>query len=303
MKDFSYIKPKSYNNKLIGDGILIFEKQLEGVEGHDIIIQNPNIKKLQTRGCIYNHLNPESTSKEDRGLSVRLEEDIYKGSYIEIIGEEYPYIALSDIDNHYAYKSCTLRRCDHKIMLDKDTYFYCISEGESYGVKISSSDDYLKKSDVKIKVTLQRNKLTESIPLNFRFCLGNSKHGIYKVSDITTYTKNLLIFTCQKDNYIEGYDDVENGLCWQDYLGDTLPTEYTISGQEEIKKSTTQTYTVSPTHANGVFELLENDGSVEIVSQDNSTITLKGLLIGRFDTIQYKINNEVVSTFDVLVVR
>lgn len=77
---------------------------------------------------------------------------------------------------------------------------------------------------------------------------------------------------------------------------------YTISGQEEIKRSTTQTYTISP-NANGVFELLENDGSVEIISQDNLSITLKGVLVGGFDTIQYKINNEVVSTFDVLVIR
>lgn len=178
----------------------------------------------------------------------------------------------------------------------------------SYGTKIFVSEsDFFDGISTNIDIEIPRNKITETIPLNLRFMLGKSKNGCYIVGDCSVYKENKLKLICRKDRFIPDYDDIENGLCWNKNISETnpnpSPTEYIISGQEEIKKSTTQTYTISPIHENGVFELLENDGSVEIVNQDNSSITLRGVLVGGFDTIQYKINNEVVTTFDVLVVR
>lgn len=309
MKDYSNYN-KNKNDRLLNDGLKIYEIQLKGIEGRDVVIKNNDIE-MATRACIYNSLNPESTSKEDRLLTVRIDTDIKRGSYIEINGETLPFLVLSDVDNHYVYKSCTVRQCNQIIKVSDEISIPCITDGESYGVKISSSDQYLKTSDTKIKCVVARNKLTESLPLNFRFMLENSKHGIYKISDITTYNKNLLVLTCEKTQFLEGYDNLEIGICFNEQLPTIPPIEenpiaptptiYTISGEEEIKKSTNQTYTVSPISPTGSFSLVDN--SITIISQDNSSITLQGTIVGTYDTINYIVNNKIVATFDVMVVR
>ena len=300
MNDYS-IYYRNKNERLIRDGERIFEMQLKGVEGRDICIENSDGTTVQTKGCVYNSINPDSTTKEDRLLGVKIETNIDKGSYVFIEGEEMPFLALSDVDNHYAYKCCTLRQCNQKIRIDEDTYIYGIIEGESYGVKISSSDEFLRRSDVKIKVTVQRNPITENIPLNFRYCLGFSEHGIYSISDVTTYNKNILLFTCQKDMFIPDYDDIENGLCWnKDTINPTpTPTEYTISGQDSIRKGLEATYTIN--EPNGNFEV---DGlDYEIVSRDNESIIIKCLDYSEFITINYLVNGEIVASKDVDLIR
>lgn len=310
MKDYSNYN-KNKNDRLLKDGFKIYEMQLKGIEGRDIVIKNDNVE-IETRACIYNSINPESTSKEDRLLTVRIDTDIKRGSYIVINGEALPFLVLSDVDNHYAYKSCTVRQCNQIIKVSEDISIPCITDGESYGVKISSSDQYLKTSDTKIKCVVARNKLTESLPLNFRFMLENSKHGVYKISDITTYNKNLLTLTCEKTEFIPEYDNLETGICFNEQLpiiptippteeDPITPTVYTILGKEEIKKSTTQTYSIQPISPLGEFSLLDNN--LFVVNKDNASITLQGLTVGVYDTINYVVDNVIVATFDVMVVR
>ena len=89
---------------------------------------------------------------------------------------------------------------------------------QSYGVKIfQATNDFFNEVSTNIDVQVQRNEITEKIPVNFRMCFGNSEHGIYKVGDIATYSEGILKFTCKKDKYLKGYDNLETGEMWQKY--------------------------------------------------------------------------------------
>ena len=91
MKDFSMFNT-DINAINLRSGIKIFEKQLKGLEGHDI-----EINDIPTRGIIYNHLNDMSEKLEDRALNVRLDTDIKTGYYVKNEGDY--YLVMTGIDN------------------------------------------------------------------------------------------------------------------------------------------------------------------------------------------------------------
>lgn len=290
------------NSRLLIDGKKIFEKQLKGLEGKTITIDDGKSNHTIDKACVYNSLNATSTTKEDRVLNTRKDTFIEKGCYIFIENEKRPYLVLSEIDDHYIYNSCVIRRCPLEIKISEDIIIPCIAEGESYGVKLTASNDFITDADTKIKVTVQSNSTTRNILLNTRFILGFSEHGVYKISDITVYNEGMLTYICKKDNFREGYDDIKNGIAYNGDLPSVdEPIEYTISGADSIRKGQTETYTIS--NPDGEWEIEDYSDSIEIISQDSSQIQIKCNVYGDFITLKYLVNKEIKVEKDISLVR
>ena len=290
------------NSRLLIDGKKIFEKQLKGLEGKTITIDDGTNNHTIDKACVYNSLNATSTTKEDRVLNTRKDTFIKKGCYIFIENEKRPYLVLSEIDDHYIYNSCVIRRCPLEIKISEDIIIPCIAEGESYGVKLTASNDFITDADTKIKVTVQSNSTTRNIPLNTRFILGFSEHGVYKISDVTVYNEGMLTYICKKDNFREGYDDLSTGIAYNgDLPSIDEPIEYTISGADSIRKGQTETYTIS--NPDGTWEIEDYSDSVEIISQDSSQIQIKCNVYGDFITLKYLVNKEIKVEKDISLVR
>lgn len=247
-------------------------------------------------------VNKDSNPNEKRlylmpGMRVKV------GSYIKYAESDDEYIYLvQSVENNLESPCCNATYCNQKIILDKETSIPCVAAGESYGVKLTASNDFITDADTKIKVTVQSNSTTRNIPLNTRFILGFSEHGVYKISDITVYNEGMLTYICKKDNFREGYDDLSTGIAYNgDLPSIDEPIEYTISGADSIRKGQTETYTIS--NPDGEWEIEDHSDSVEIISQDSSQIQIKCNVYGDFITLRYLVVGEIKIEKDISLVR
>lgn len=160
----------------------------------------------------------------------------------------------------------------------------CIAQGESYGVKITGGTEFNTQVDTKVKITVQNNEETRKIKPDHRFIFNHSEYGVYKVGDVTVYNHGLLLFTCQKDEYMSQHDDLENNIAFN---GDIKPPmddqvkTYSIKGcpNDEMVMGKTETFTLEPP-TDGVTWMINNELSIntnvaEIVSQDTNSCVVK----------------------------
>jgi hypothetical protein len=232
MRDFNEYN-SSIAMKQIESGKSIFKIQLKGVEGKDIEIDG----KL-TRGIILNHLNDMSTTKDQRGLNVELTTLINKGSYVRDLVEDKMYIVLSNVDNHYVYKTCTLEYCNQTLNWQGlDNPIPCWCDNSSYGTKGIIESNYLTEYDGKILFYIQYNDKTKIIKQDMRFLFDNDERSVYKVVDVNrVVTGNVLRLVMDKTEYNSEKDDVENNIAYNDWL-DVTSTTPPIEGKHSIKSS------------------------------------------------------------------
>lgn len=309
MRDFSEYND-SLTDKMKKSGEKIFEKQLKYCEGHDVEITYHDGSKIISKCQILNHLNDTNTSKEQRILNSRISDNIKKGCLVKTLKDNKTYLVLSEVDNHYSYDSSTMIQCNNVLRfswLDKE--IPCYSDKSSYGVKIFRADsDFQQEADTNLLITIQRNEYTESIDINHRFILGKSKHGLWKIGKIGVDDKGLLVLTCKNDKYLEGLDDIENGIAYQgntDNLPDIPqePTGYEIIGEDEIKVNQEYTYELNPSNNSAIFSIVEySEDTAEIINQSNSSCTIKATKSGEIITLNCEIDGVIVSK-DILTVR
>lgn len=255
----------------------LFEIQLESV-GSIIKINNKT-----TKGIITNEINPYAENKEDRTLKVWEEEELKKGDYIEYDNEFYLVISDIDIytDKNYAFKDCKIRKCNQIIHMPNDINIPAIVEGESYGVKLNANNLYLTEIDTKVKITVGRNSLTEDINIDTRIILGNSKYGIYKIGDISTYLEGILVFISKKDKYREGYDDLEKGIAYNDSPNEIDSFTYEIEGKSEVKLNQPSIYKLAPRKGIAIWSVSEDSRNYsQIKAIDEHTVEVVGLKSG-----------------------
>ena len=166
----------------------------------------------------------------------------------------------------------------------------CVAEGESYGVKMSATNNILLETDTKVKCTVGRNILSEKIEPDFRIIFEHSKQGIYRAGDTTHYVKGLIIITCKKDKYYENLDDLKNNVAWQfnhDY--DAPNKNYSIIGLDTIRVNEYSEYKLEP-NVNCIFIVDGDEVNYENTSQGivrirctkpNELIKLKATIDGK----------------------
>ena len=166
----------------------------------------------------------------------------------------------------------------------------CVAEGESYGVKMSATNNILLETDTKVKCTVGRNILSEKIEPDFRIIFEHSKQGIYRAGDTTHYIKGLIRITCKKDKYYENLDDLKNNVAWQFNYDYGIPNKnYNIIGLDTIRVNEYSEYKLEP-NVNCIFIVDGDEVDYENTSQGikrirctkaNELIKLKATIDGK----------------------
>ena len=194
-------KMNNYTNST--DAIVEYGKELENLHFTEdpsyrlakIYCNDLSSKDLDIR------IKNSSTNVNERKFILRPDTKIDIGSYI---GFDDKFYLVEEYEDNSTSPYCNVTLCNQKIKLTEELSIPCVAAGESYGVKLTASNDFITDADTKIKVTVQSNSTTRNIPLNTRFILGFSEHGVYKISDITVYNEGMLTYICKKDNFREG---------------------------------------------------------------------------------------------------
>ena len=280
MKDFSMFNT-DVNAINLRSGINIFEKQLKGLEGNDI-----EINDISTRGIIYNHLNDMSENLEDRALNVRLDTDIKTGHYVK--NEDDYYLVITGIDNHYYYKNCKIRRCNQSLVWKglKTTFIPCYITNSSYGSKgevhnIVQISDF----DARAVILVGVNEYTNQIRNGMRFIFNHSKDDVYEVTKKTTaYNSNgvngYMQLTCKYVKWVQE-DDFDNNIAFNNFLEDNVDPSIDIDliGAENVLINSSETYVMQ--NATNVTFILDEDtlleNNAEIVSQNGTSCIVKML--------------------------
>ena len=213
------------------------------------------------------------------------------GRYIKLQDE---YFLIKEFEFNSMSPFAKVRYCNQKIVFVDGSFVPCIAEGESYGVKMVATNDVILDVDTKVKVTVGDIVKTRNIYPDFRMIFGNSRQGIYRVGDSTYYQKGLITFTCKKDKYIQGLDDLENNIAWQpDYdYENQANTNRSIEGAEKMLVGKECVYVLD---TNEVCDFAVDNENVEIVTLNMYTITLKCDKPNEIFKLQALINGKVVA--------
>lgn len=283
MRDYSEYK-KDLNAIKQMNGEKIFLKQLEGLEGDNIILNNSQEK---IRGLVINEENINSDKKEFRTLCVKKDVAIKHGD--EVMYKDEKYLIITDIDDHYYYKSCKMKKCNNTLKWKQDDVIYeipCLLSNDSYGVKVLSDNDFVRSQNIKAQITIQDNKISRKIIPDMRFMFNNSMFDIYNVVDInTSMVKGVLTLTTEKSVY-QAEDNLKDNLAFSKIIHElsAKPVEpsptyaYNIEGVDSFKQGIETTFTINPL-TNCTFYINEFDSEyiAYIVSDDlNGTCIVKG---------------------------
>ena len=201
--------------------------------------------------------------------------EVNDGQYIKV-QEEYFLIEQFEYNSASPYAKATY--CNQVLKLVDGTPIPCVAQGESYGVKMTATNDVVLETDTKVRVVIGDMPLVRTIHPDFRMIFGNSTQGIYRVGDMTMYKKGLIEFTCKKDKYMQGLDDLENNIAWQpDYNYDDKTVaqteiDYDITGTREILAGKEYEYVLTP---NALCSFAIDNQNVTVEKMTTHSITIK----------------------------
>ena len=219
------------------------------------------------------------------------------GAYIKVQDE---FFLVTEFENNLISPYAKVTYCNQKIVFPNGSFLPCIAEGESYGVKMSATNEILLETDTKVKVTVGRNRISESIDPDFRMIFGNSKQGIYKAGDTTHYVKGLIILTCKKDKYMEELDDLEKNIAWQpNYDYNNANANYEIVGEPRIFVGQVSNFALNP---NAVCDFSIDNTNVIIENIGLYSIGLRCDIPNEIVKLKAMVNGEVVAEKNIIVV-
>lgn len=196
--------------------------------------------------------------------------------------------------------------CNQKLTF-KNPYsiFPCHVNTTTYGTKGLVSAEKFYESDSKIKLYIQRNKVTDKLKEGYRFILGN--RYAYKITGIEDITyPGMFTITCEHDESLE-MDDFENNLAYNENeieAGQTPSVE--ILGETQVKKSSLYHYQLSTPSIKGEW-MIDDETLATIIDENEHQITLQthkksGWVELRFVTRDQQEPFEVIDTkLDIMV--
>lgn len=220
------------------------------------------------------------------------------GQYIKV---EEEYFLINEFEYNSASPYAKTTYCNQVLRLVDGTTIPCIAQGESYGVKMTATNDVVLETDTKVKVTIGNIPLARTIHPDFRMIFENSMQGIYRVGDVTMYKKGLIVLTCKKDKYMIGLDDLENGVAWQpDYdYENQANSNRSIEGTEKMLVGKEHVYVLD---TNEICDFAVDNENVEIVTLNKYTVTLKCDKPNEIFKLQALINDKVVAEKTIITI-
>ena len=222
------------------------------------------------------------------------------GQYIKVQDE---YFLIEEFEYNSASPYAKTTYCNQVLKLVDGTSIPCVAKGESYGVKMTATNDVVLETDTKVKVTIGNIPLVRTIHPDFRMIFGNSAQGIYRVGDMTMYKKGLIELTCKKDKYMQGLDDLENNIAWQpdyDYKNSVNAENYDIEGIRELLVGKTYEYILTP---NAFCDFVVEGEGVEVVNLGTYSISVRCNKANEIFKIKALINDSVVAEKTVITMN
>ena len=273
---------RNHNDIKLRSGEKIFGKQVNGIEGVDLIIDGK-----EERGLVHNNINPTS-EKEYRSLHIPNHVIIQRGSYVQY--NEESYLVTTDVDSHYVYQSCKIQKCNQILKWKQDGIIHevpCIIANDSYGVKELSDNDFIRTQNIKAQITIQNNAITRKIIKDMRFLFNHSENDIYGVIDInTSLAHGIITLTMEKVVY-QREDDLENNLAFSSVLTESNEKNennkpdnnenYQIIGMDSICQQAAATYSLNPINKECIFYMdeFDLDSIAFIVEQSEGVCTIQ----------------------------
>ena len=236
MKDYSNYYQHS-SDRLLHNAQIMFEKQLLTNEARDAIIDN-----IPERVLLRNHTNEMKEGQEDRFLYTKLDSVAKLGSKVDI--EEIPnrkdrYIIMTDLDYHYSYLKCKMRKTNHVLkfwtpygkLVEED----CLFDGATLwntGV-LNTTFSPFPTGSAKSNAIFQHNDDTKYLDKDIRFIANRTA---YKITAMNIDKDGLITVVCEETQVKEGLDDLENEIPYNPYK-----TTVIIPVQENIKMSLSET--------------------------------------------------------------
>lgn len=323
MDKLKYIKTingtlnKSAKESIISDMVSQYNEANNNViTEFDVLINSDKAETVLVNGTPKKILMEYENNKNssDSSYCIRIQgypNDVNTGDYItETIPQtnelrNYIVTSLPQLERNCEINYAT--HCNQIINISKEIKIPCIVEGESYGVKLDATSEggFKVDSNTKVKITMPDNHITREIKLGTRIMLRNHKEGIYELSNLDVYNKNLFVFVCKKDNYRDG-DDLENGICFNGDLVEPPIADYTIHGEDSIVVNKDYTYNITPTEGVVAFELDSytiTNKIAEIISHTDYTVTIRALIPDEVITLNVLHNGVVSGSKDIVTSR
>ena len=225
------------------------------------------------------------------------ETEVNIGSYIKFDDK---YYLVKEYEYNIMSPFAKVVFCNQTINFADGTSLPCTAEGESYGVKMTATNDILLETDTKVKCTVGRNILSEKIEPDFRIIFEHSKQGIYKAGDTTHYIKGLITLTCKQDKYYENLDDLKNNIAWQfDYDYDAPSKNYNIIGLDTIRVNEYFEYKLEP-NVNCIFIVDGDEVNYENIGQ--GIIRIRCTKANELIKLKATINGKIVCSKNIITI-
>ena len=263
------------NNKLLAN---MYKKAIE-LNGQNIFVENNSYKAIvKYKNNIV--INNEFISMVGDELIIIVDKSFKINDQITYKNKIYKVTAIDDtVEPYFTYY----------------TKYYNVAK--NYSIETINSYSMEVGSTYKINVTCKEDNIIVESP------------------EVKYSSNNETIATVSEDGTINA---VKDGSCkiicsWNGVSSEIVLTvtkvedvNYIIQGADTIKLSTPQVYKITPEEGEVIFELDEytiSEAIAEIIAPDSYSCTVKALKNDELGTINAKVNNKVVATFDFMTTR
>ena len=287
MRDYIDYYP-TYEETLVSSGKTIFNEQLNGFDGKEVLIDN----SVQTKALVTYHQNPINEFKENRRVTFWHEEFVHRGSIIKTIDDDRTFIVLSEINENDMVKYALMRETNKDIKwIDSNNTLVTkpaiISAQTLYTTGVKEGK-IIQIPDGMVGIQLPYDEDTKQLNRDAAFVFNKTKYKITFYNEVEF--PGLLVLICDEAIPNPKYDDMENEIAdrWdkedKDRLEVDLPTNpdnitIIIAGEDRLDFISEKTYTAT-INDNGVaidgevtFKLSNNLATIK--SQGDNQCVLK----------------------------
>lgn len=232
---------------------------------------------------------------------LRYDAVIHSGDYLTFNDQTW---IVRGINRNLMNPQVELYFCNQKLNFPAyDEGVPCYVNNTTYGSKgtILAGDKFLE-LDAKTKIFIQRNVATETLYLGKRIMLGH--RYVYRITEMDdTVYPGMFVITCQLDEK-NIMDDFEHNLAYNEkdlpLVSPSTPSNELgeILGEGQLKRKTTQTYTLSNPLTGEWF--VDGSDFVAVEATTPTSITLKGIKNG-WVTLSFQTTEGKTLSFEILV--
>ena len=272
MKDYSnhYNVVQNNNDIMLRDGKTIFEMQLKGIDGVDILLDG-----VPNRALVINSINPENELKEERTIQCKIDSGLKRGNVVTF--DKQYFLVTSDIDNYKVYLKGKMQKCN-------DAIRYKDKNGNIDGCPVIAQNQTMYNTGLAMRDEMEYGNtiMNVIVPIDYgrkyihrgsRFIFDINREKIaYRATYLDNSRKGLLVFQCTED-MLKPEDDLENNVAYNPVL-----KGYDVSQAVEIKGAGWFDYTegIEMPYFIDPVTLVDIDFNFSVDNEEIATVTKTG---------------------------